>query len=177
MMKKNNIFKYLDIKNEIRFILHQWGVHSNDDSDDYISSSHDIQYHLLNDSAMMIKDENKNDSFSQHIWKKRQQQMKREKKRLTYLLKKKTEISNELNFYHTAYTCMDELFTREIYLANHTNHWWVIIRWFLGFKSEPLPKNNPIVDKYLEFIFFDNTLKKNPSKITKQLYKCDMDIV
>jgi hypothetical protein len=176
-MKKNIISKYLDIKNEIRFILHQWGVHSNDDYDDYVSS-HDIDYHLINDSNMMIKDGNHhNESFSQHVWKKKQQQMKREKKRLTYLLKKKTELRNELSYYHTAYTYMDELFTREICLADHTNNWWVILRWFLGFKPESLPQNNPIVDKYLEFIFFDNKSKNIPFIIPKKSYTNDIEIV
>jgi hypothetical protein len=76
----------------------------------------------------------------------------REKNRLSYLLKQKAEIRCELNYYRTAYSYMDEIFTREINLADHTSHWWMLIRWFLGISPDALPKNNPVVDKYLEFI-------------------------
>jgi pimeloyl-ACP methyl ester carboxylesterase len=72
---------------------------------------------------------------------------------LNFLLKQKAEIRKELNYYHTAYSYMDEIFTREMNIADHTSHWWVLLRWFLGIQPNSLPKNNPVVDKYLEFFF------------------------
>ena len=75
---------------------------------------------------------------------------------MNFLLKQKAEIRKELNYYHTAYSYMDEIFTREINIADHTSHWWVLLRWFLGIQPNSLPKNNPVVDKYLEFFFIQS---------------------
>ena len=140
MMKKNKISKYLKIKNEIRFILNQWGGGSPSSS-------------LVVDIIDIDFSEKKEIDFGKKIWKQKRNQRMRENHRMNFLLKQKAEIRKELNDYRTAYTYMDEIFTREINLADHVSHWWVLFRWFLGIQPDALPKNNPVVDKYLDFIF------------------------
>jgi len=142
MMKKNKISKYLKIKNEIRFILNIWGEDSQNLSSSLVMDIIDIDFIENNDI-----------DFGKKIWKQKQHQRIREKHRMNYLLKQKADVRKELNDYRTAYTYMDEIFTREINLADHVSHWWVLFRWFLGIQPETLPKNNPVVDKYLDFIF------------------------
>ena len=153
MMKKNKISKYLKIKNEIRFILNQWGDSPSSLVVDIIDLS-----------------EKREVDFGKKRWKQKQHQRIREKHRMNFLLKQKADIRYELNDYRTAYTYMDEIFTREINLADHVSHWWVLFRWFLGIKPEALPKNNPVVDKYLDFIFSSSSremvveMRENPKE-------------
>jgi hypothetical protein len=177
MMKKNKISKFLGIKNEIRFILNQWeeeDLWSDSWLDDATSSS---MVGVVGGSAVGAavstgSGGSKLGSFVEIMdigrggggggggkmgnggakWKRKRHQRMREKNRLSYLLKQKSEIRRELNYYRTVYSYMDEIFTREINLADHTSHWWMLFRWFLGIPPDALPKNNPVVDKYLEFI-------------------------
>jgi hypothetical protein len=159
MMKKNKISKFLGIKNEIRFILNQWeeeDLLSDLWLDDATSSSSVVG--VAGGSFVEIVDIGGRGGGRGSMrnggskWKRKLHQRMREKNRLSYLLKQKAEIRCELNYYRTAYSYMDEIFTREINLADHTSHWWMLIRWFLGISPDALPKNNPVVDKYLEFI-------------------------
>ena len=62
---------------------------------------------------------------------------------------------------------MDEIFTREINLADSTSNWWVLLRWFLGIQPDCLPKNNPVVDKYLEFFFIQTISSRKEMAIEK----------
>ena len=145
IMKKNKIFKYMEIKNEMRFIFNQW----EDENFDMEPISPSLK--------LVIHTENTNNKgFEKRRWKKKRHQRMREKHRMNFLLKQKAEIRKELNYYHTAYSYMDEIFTREINIADHTSHWWVLLRWFLGIQPNSLPKNNPVVDKYLEFFFIQS---------------------
>jgi hypothetical protein len=162
----------LEIKNEIRFILNQW---EEEDlwSDSWLDDSSSM-VGVVGGSSVggSVAGGSKLGSFVEIMdigrgrgsgsrgkmgnggakWKRKRHQRMREKNRLSYLLKQKSEIRRELNYYRTAYSYMDEIFTREINLADHTSHWWMLFRWFLGIKPDALPKNNPVVDKYLEFI-------------------------
>ena len=165
MMKKNKISKFLEIKNEIRFILNQWENDLLSDSwldDSYSSSVVGVAggSSASGGSFVEIMDIGRGGGRGSKgrrgdggaKWKRKRHQRMREKNRLSYLLKQKSEIRRELNYYRTAYSYMDEIFTREINLADHTSHWWMLFRWFLGISPDALPKNNPVVDKYLEFI-------------------------
>jgi len=158
MMKKNKISKFLAIKNEIRFILNQW---EEEDllSDSWLDDATSSVVGVAGGSFVEIVDIGGGGRGSKGRrgnggakWKRKRHQRMREKNRLSYLLKQKAEIRCELNYYRTAYSYMDEIFTREINWADHTSHWWMLIRWFLGISPDVLPKNNPVVDKYLEFI-------------------------
>jgi hypothetical protein len=194
IMKKNKISKYREIKNEIRFILNQWDQYSYQNEFpqvDYepIESSHSstssskaiecidvpeeknhIPEPIWKDSDESKKKKEKISFQEQHPWKKKRHQMMREKHRMSYLLKKKSEIRKDLNYYRTAYSYIDEIFTREMNIADHTSYWWVSIRWFLGIQPNSLPRNNPVVDRYLEFIFipshssYYNVLEFNKNK-------------
>ena len=176
IMKKNKISKYREIKNEIRFILNQWDQYSyqneypqvdyepiNYSDPSSVSSSskvveamdvpedkNHISEPIWKDSDEYNKKKKGKMVFQeQHPWKKKRHQMMREKHRMSYLLKKKSEIRKELNYYRTAYNYIDEIFTREMNIADHTSYWWVSIRWFFGIQPNSLPRNNPVVDRYL----------------------------
>ena len=163
-MKKNKILKYMEIKNEMRFILNHW--------EDEIS-----EIEPISTSVKVIDIDRENNSsrennkeytgFEKIKWKKKRRQRMREKHRMNYLLKQKAKIRKELNYYHTAYSYMDEIFTREINLADSTSNWWVLLRWFLGIQPDCLPKNNPVVDKYLEFFFIQTISSRKEMAIEK----------
>lgn len=182
-MKKNKISKYREVKNEIRFILNHWeqsqpAMLSRTNHDDV--SEHFILYEPIEASRSSSHEDSQlppviQAQKEQKEWKKKQHQMIREKNRMNFLLKRKAEIRKELNDCRTAYSYMDELFTREIYYADHTNHWWMILRWWLGFKSNDLPKNNPVVDKYLEFIFIHPSSPSSQQPLED--YKNTLDMV
>jgi len=78
----------------------------------------------------------------------------KEKRRLDYLYGLKETIKDELVHYKNAYNYIDELFTREIKLAETNKYFWPLCL----FCPSPKPKFdtcNPIIDKYLKFIFMD----------------------
>jgi len=148
-MKTYKISQYRDVKNEIRFILNHWENHPKEEDGLCEHKASEIMY-PENFSISLIEDIHP--PLSRYEWKKKQHQRIREKKRMSYLLKKKKEIRHELNDYRNAYSYMDELFSREINIADRTSYLWVLFRWVLGFSPPFLPHMNPVVDKYLEFI-------------------------
>lgn len=85
----------------------------------------------------------------------------KEKSRLDYLYTIKDKIKTDITDFKHAYSHMDELFTREIKLAeNKTNRWGV---WFICFWNYSHPNieaikkdSNPVIDKYFHFIFTEN---------------------
>lgn len=160
IMKKNKIFKYMEIKNEMRFILNQW----EDETSEIESISTSVKVIDI-DRENNRENNRENTGFEKIRWKKKRRQRMREKHRMNVLLKQKAEIRKELNYYHTAYSYMDEIFTREINLADSTSHWWVLLRWFLGIQPDCLPKNNPVVDKYLEFFFIQSISSHKGSEV------------
>jgi hypothetical protein len=183
LMKKMKIHRYREVKNEIRFILNHWEhLHRKDSAEnidlsfeengeiedktdnvsedkkkEFFFQNSDSRYSIISEDppSSWLYSKDYSFSFSQYQWKKKQHQMQREKNRMSFLIRKKNEIRKELNYYRNAYSYIDELFTREINLADHSNYWWVLFRWWLGFPPHHLPKMNPVVDKYLEFIFIN----------------------
>jgi hypothetical protein len=75
--------------------------------------------------------------------------------RLTLLLDVKEKIKEELMYYKNAYEYIDDVFIREIKDAQDYNLFWSFMRKPRGYKSFE-KNNNPIVDKYLNFIFSRN---------------------
>jgi len=182
LMKKSKISRYREIKNEIRFILNHWEQCSHQeefaenmdmsfyrkemkdmedtevagDRQQKIFEKTDSKYSIVSeDFPYKLHSKDNSYSFSQYQWKKKQHQLQREKNRMSFLIRKKNEIRKELNYYRNAYSYIDELFTREINIADNSSYWWVLFRWWLGFPPHHLPKMNPVVDKYLEFIFIN----------------------
>lgn len=84
---------------------------------------------------------------------------KKENSRLDYLYKIKDKIKTDITDFKHAYSHLDELFTREIKLAeNKTNRWgvWFICFWNYSQKTnnETIKKDsNPVINKYFHFIF------------------------
>lgn len=75
---------------------------------------------------------------------------KRVNKRLKYLLDCKEKIKEELNYYRSAYSYIDELFTIEIKNAREKS---IFFNWFQRTSSYCNEIHNPVVDRYLHCIF------------------------
>lgn len=75
---------------------------------------------------------------------------KRVNKRLKYLLDCKEKIKEELNYYRSAYSYIDELFTIEIKNAREK---FIFFNWFQITSSYCNEIHNPVVDRYLHCIF------------------------
>ena len=83
----------------------------------------------------------------------------KEKLRLDYLYEENDKIKNELIQFKNAYNYIDDLFTREIKQAESSKSWF----YYLSYQSHPTFEtnlnracsnhSNPIIDKYLKFIF------------------------
>jgi len=82
----------------------------------------------------------------------------KEKNRLMFLYEVKDKLKTEIMDYRNTYGCIDEIFTKEIKLAESNK--MSFYRCFLCIFCKPNVKpnylgNNPIVDKYFRFIFVD----------------------
>lgn len=108
--------------------------------------------------------------FILHKWKKPAKQYKndflhsteykKENARLHYLYKIKEKTKSDITECKNAYSHLDELFTREIKIAeNKTNKWgiWYICFWNYSSNKPSIKKDaNPIIDKYFHFIFTED---------------------
>ena len=147
LLKKNFILKYREIKNEMRFILNKWDVNGDIRDEDVIGGRG------VESGDAWKKEENRMNR--KYLWKQKQKQYKREKKRMTYLYKQKILIRKELIYYMTAYSYIDEIFTREITRANNIHNfcfYWTFYGYFFD-TGDYVSCENPVVDKYLQFIF------------------------
>jgi hypothetical protein len=73
----------------------------------------------------------------------------KEKKRLEFLYEIKDKIKDEILHYRNAYSCIDELFIKEINRADNTSVWSV---WF-SLKRNIGESENPVLKEYLSTIF------------------------
>ena len=169
LLKKNFIFKYKEIKNEMRFILNKWEKNDKktEIGDDIIShDTFDRSEKVLEKETWKEEESRMNRKY---VWKLKQKEYKREKKRMSYLYKQKTLIRKELIYYMTAYTYIDELFTREITRANIINNscfFWSFYRYFFD-TYEYISCDNPVVDNYLHFIFMNHNRSSRKNSIEK----------
>jgi hypothetical protein len=76
----------------------------------------------------------------------------KEKTRLEYLYAEKDKIKEELIQSKTAYNYIDELFSREIKQAETKQSSWC---WFDQPTKPEITHGNPVIDKYMKFIFKD----------------------
>jgi hypothetical protein len=156
-LKHEKIKRYEEIKREMRVIMRMW---ENYDSDPNVGgfgtavAGGDVGGSGLGGvgGGIGVDEDMSNAAHKQH-WKKQHSQWKREKMRMDHLLREKSEIRNEMKYYNSAYSYIDELFTREINIADKTNIWTFFFRSCFGFPDPVLPGLNPVVDKYLDFIF------------------------
>lgn len=157
LLKKNFILKYKEIKNEMRFILNKWdesggGCVGGGFGDDVSVVGGESGY---GDEGGWKEEEIRMNR--KYLWKQKQKEYKREKKRMTYLYKQKTLIRKELFYYMTAYSSIDEIFTREITRANSIHNfcfYWTFYGFFFN-TYEYVSCDNPVVDNYLHFIFMN----------------------
>lgn len=73
----------------------------------------------------------------------------KERKRLEFLYEIKEKIKDEILHYRNAYSCIDELFIKEINRADNTSVWSM---WF-SFKRNIGESENPVLKEYLSTIF------------------------
>lgn len=148
LLKKNFILKYKEIKNEMRFILNKWDESGGGGGEcGFIGGESGYGGWKEEEIRMNRK----------YLWKQKQKEYKREKKRMTYLYKQKTLIRKELFYYMTAYSYIDEIFTREITRANTSNNfcfYWTFYGYFFN-NYDYVSCENPVVDNYLHFIFMN----------------------
>ena len=155
LLKKNFILKYKEIKNEMRFILNKW----DENGGGGIGVGDEISV-LGGESGYGDECGWKEEEIRmnrKYLWKQKQKEYKREKKRMTYLYKQKTLIRKELFYYMTAYSYIDEIFTREITRANNINNfcfYWTFYGYFFN-TYDYVSCENPVVDNYLHFIFMN----------------------
>lgn len=151
LLKKNFILKYKEIKNEMRFILNKWDENGGGDDVSVVGGDEGVGEIGGGWKEEEIRMNRK------YLWKQKQKEYKREKKRMTYLYKQKTLIRKELFYYTTAYTYIDEIFTREITRANSINNfcfYWTFYGYFFN-TYDYVSCENPVVDNYLHFIFMN----------------------
>lgn len=134
--KKNLIEKLRDVTNEIRFILYKWEKRHEDPL-------------VITDVSMMdisMRDIPTIDKI-------------KEKNRLLYLYDIKTKIKEEIMEFRSTYGFMDEVFTKEIKMAEaRKQEWRFCIPWFQSRASMKnyLKDANPIIIKYYKSIFEDD---------------------
>jgi hypothetical protein len=158
LLKKNFILKYKEIKNEMRFILNKWDESGcvASGGEDGVGVGGESGYHGDIGGGGGWKEE-EDRMNRKYLWKQKQKEYKREKKRMTYLYKQKTLIRKELFYYMTAYSSIDEIFTREITRANSINNfcfYWTFYGFFFN-TYDYISCENPVLDNYLHFIFMN----------------------
>jgi hypothetical protein len=126
------VFKFKDIQNEIRFILHKW-------------EKEEIQLEEQNNMSVAVLQ-------------RKMREKEREQNRLTFLYDIKDKLKIELTDYRNAYGNMDDIFTAEIKQAEHETGRlgiWFVCLWRQCFTSVRMKNINPVLDKYFNFLFTD----------------------
>lgn len=79
----------------------------------------------------------------------------RQEQRLQFLLEIKDKMKEELSHYRTAYSHIDELFTKEIKSAQQKNEWnwtWYKTPYLATHTFDQVSRDNPVIDQYLRFM-------------------------
>jgi hypothetical protein len=177
--KKNLILKFKDIKNEIRFIHYKLDASSllakpdiidnsiavvpsslrnrkgaNQDDRDLVNVKGSNQLDL-NENMTMEKEAVSNPS-NMHV----SIDELRQQNRLEFLYKMKEKMKEDIFSYMSAYSQIDELFSKEIKMADLRKRGWgfcFICFWkhTPSIEEEELRRLNPVLHKYFQFIFAD----------------------
>jgi hypothetical protein len=136
------MIKFKDVKNEIRYILCKWQKNEkkNEQNNGQNNGQKNGQKNEQNDLSNNLIDKLK------------------EKNRLIFLYEIKEKLKLEIIDYRNAYGSIDEIFTKEIKLADSNKMNWYRCILCMFCKSNAKPNylgNNPVVDKYFRFIFVD----------------------
>lgn len=131
---KNLIIKYKDIKNEIRYIMYKWKLRENMD--------------FINDNNENVNNNDKNYQNIQKITRKKNHETyyrtfinlennpisrkEHERQRLMHLFNQKETIKKEIINSHQKYSYVDQIFTREIEIAeNNQNTFWFLCWYYI----------------------------------------------
>jgi hypothetical protein len=140
--KKKLVLKFKDIKNEIRFLHYKLDSHVITGSKCSMDMENGIDKNMGESTVDLSIDE-----F-------------RQRNRLTFLYKMKEKMKEDIFSYMSAYSQIDELFSKEIKKADMKKRGWGFC--FLCFwkptsslEEEDLQHLNPVLHKYFQFIFAD----------------------
>lgn len=179
--KKGLLIKFRDVKNEIRYILHRWKgrelfsyfesqrtisdkIHtllehhvsvSSENNSVNMKKTNVTQSGVLLDNPGEIMQSDINTSVNEFHVKNTTESIEflKEKHRLSYLYDLKERLKSEILEHRSAYYSMDELFTREIKMAETKKNMFGLWR---PYSTKNIKGINPIIDKYFEFILGDS---------------------
>lgn len=142
--KKNLIIEYRDAKNEIRYILHKWGMKE-------LEMDESLKKIENNDSFLLsnhIKDD-VNNSTSHY---KNTVEYARETQRLIELTGKKDKLKQELIHHRDSYTELEKMIVKEIKYAESVIAPFYPFLWCISSPSLTLECKSSIVKQFLESI-------------------------
>lgn len=175
MHKKNLVLKFKDIKNEIRFIHYKLDTSSllalsePDIVDNNVSSSLRNRRVAKQDDRDFVNvkwsnqvDLNENITTEKEVGVNMHVSIDelRQRNRLEFLYKMKEKMKEDIFSYMSAYSQIDELFSKEIKMADLRKRGWgfcFICFWkhTPSIEEEELRHLNPVLHKYFQFIFAD----------------------
>ena len=97
---------------------------------------------------MKLKDIKNEIGYIEYKW--GSQLNEKQQLRLIYLQQIKTKIKDEIFYYKNAYSSIDELFIKEIQIADQLSIWSI---WFYSIKKST--SENPVLKEYLAGIFIE----------------------
>jgi len=130
MNKKMLINKLKDIKNEIRFILYKW------DNEHFIPNSIELGELKLSEMKNI--------------------ELMKEKNRLQFLYEIKNKTRDEIIELSNAYSYIDTIFSKEIKIADSKKNSCYFYFFNKKIDNSYFKTNNPVIDKYLNFILSDS---------------------
>jgi hypothetical protein len=176
MHKKNLVLKFKDIKNEIRFIHYKLDASSLLAKPDIIDNSivafpsslrnrkgaKQDDSDLVNVKGSNQLDLNEDMTIEKEVVANMHVSIDelRQQNRLEFLYKMKEKMKEDIFSYMSAYSQIDELFSKEIKMADLRKRGWgfcFICFWkhTPSIEEEELRRLNPVLHKYFRFIFAD----------------------
>lgn len=143
--KKNVIIEYRDAKNEIRYILHKWGMKD-------MEMDESLRKIENNDSFLLgahIEDE----TAKTNVPYKHTVEYAREKQRLTILTEKKEKLKQELLHHKDSYVELERTIVKEIKYAESVIAPFYPFLWFASSPSLTTNYRSTIVKDFLESIY------------------------
>ncbi len=142
--KKNLIIEYRDVKNEIRYILHKWGMKELEMDDSF--------HKIKNNDGVLLNKQGEDIHSRENIPYKNTVEYAREKQRLTELTKKKDELKNELIHHKDSYNELEKIIVKEIKYAESVIAPFYPFLWCSSSPSLTTECKSEIVKTFLESI-------------------------
>lgn len=142
--KKNLIIEYRDAKNEMRYILHKWGMKELEMDE----SLHKLE---TNDS-FLLQNHVEDDLAKKHVPYKNTVEYAREKQRLVVLTQTKDRLKEELIHHKDSYLELERIILQEIKYAESVIAPFYPFLWCTSSPSFKLKYKSPIVKEFLASI-------------------------